>query len=281
VTAPAAGTALFVVFATRSLDLSWLPVSSDVIVVHNDASLDRASTAGHHVVDVDPGRNVGFGAAINLALDAVGTERVVLCNPDVVLTRRHWDVLLDAGPDDVVTVPLVDAQGQCTSVTSAYPTPISHLVSGYRLGRLAPRGSRARALLGKGLGTWGTAHDESLHRPVGTWPLRDRWVSGAVLSVDTARLRSIGGFDDRYFLYYEDVDLCRRLARRFPAMRAVVADIDPGVHRVGASATADHDTRATVERIRCQSATRYAREQRGLPWRACASLLRARSGTPT
>jgi hypothetical protein len=176
----------------------------------------------------------------------------------------------------VVTVPLVDTDGRLTSVTSEYPTPLSHLASGWRLGRLAPRGSAARSAMAKGLGAWGRAHDDSLHDPVGTWRLRDRWVSGAVLSVDADRLRSISGFDDRYFLYYEDVDLCARLARRFPATRAIVADVPPGVHGVGQSAATDSSGEVAVERIRCESAVRYAQERRGIAWRTCETLLRAR-----
>ena len=51
-------------------------------IVHNDGALDRASL-GARVVHVDAPGNVGFGAAVNLALPHVTTERVVLCNPDV------------------------------------------------------------------------------------------------------------------------------------------------------------------------------------------------------
>jgi N-acetylglucosaminyl-diphospho-decaprenol L-rhamnosyltransferase len=267
-------TAVFVSFATPVLDLDWIPEAANVVIVHNDTSLDRASITRPGVVHVDAGRNVGFGAAVNLALPHVTTERVVLCNPDIVLTPHHWDVLRNAGPDDVLTVPLLDEHQQPTSVTSRYPTVVSHLASGYRLGRFAPRGGWLRTTVTRGLGSWGRAHEASLRAPAGTWPLSERWVSGAVLSADAARLREIGGFDERYFLYYEDVDLCRRFARRFPTARAVVADTPPGVHRVGGSVTEHTDSRATVERLRRQSAVTYAHDQEGWSWRVCEALLR-------
>jgi hypothetical protein len=262
------------------LALDWLPDSADIVVVHNDASLDRCSTKGRPVVHIEAGHNVGFGAAVNLALRQITTDRVVLCNPDVALTELHWNALRVGGPDDVVTVPLVDPERCPTSVTSRYPTPFSHVVSGYRLGRFAPRGSRARSALSRGFGSWGHAHKQSLSRPVGTWPLRDRWVSGAVLSIDTARLDAIAGFDERYFLYYEDVDLCRRFSARFPAARAVVADVPPGTHQVGGSAGTDSRQSRDVERLRLESAVRYASAETGPGWRACERLLRARQTRP-
>jgi hypothetical protein len=271
----AAGTAVFVVYATSLLDLDWLPDSAEIVVVHNDASLDRRSTDRRRVTHIEAGSNVGFGAAVNLALPSVATDRIVLCNPDVSLTELHWNALVDASPDDVVTVPLVDSENRPTSVTSRYPSGLSHLISGYRLGRYAPRGGRARSILSRGLGSWGRAHEQSLRHPAGSWPLRERWVSGAVLSIDSARLRAIGGFDERYFLYYEDVDLCRRFSRRFPTARAVVADVAPGSHQVGGSARTDTLAARDVERLRLGSAVRYA-DQPGLGWRACERLLHAK-----
>ena len=159
---PEMSTAVFVSFATPALDLDWIPGDAEVVVVHNDASLDRASISRRHVIHLVAGSNLGFGAAVNLALTRVTTDRVVLCNPDIMLTTQHWDALTDAGPDDVVTVPLVDEHDQPTSVTSRYPTAASHLASGYRLGRFAPRGGRGRRVLTGGLGRWGRAHEESL-----------------------------------------------------------------------------------------------------------------------
>jgi hypothetical protein len=266
-------TAVYVVYATRTLDVSWISDDATVIVVHNDDAFDRTSLS-RSVIHVDAPGNVGFGAGVNLALPHVTGDRVVLCNPDLVLTPAHWHVLA-AGvtEDDVVTVPLIDETGAPTSTCSRYPTPFSQLATGYRLGRWLPRGSRGREVASRALGSWGRAHGESLRSPIGTWPLAERWVSGAALSVDVERFRAVDGFDEKYFLYSEDVDLCIRMARRWRSMRAVVADVPPGVHAVGASAAGDS---ARVERIRLDSTIRYADAQQGVVWSACSSLLRLR-----
>jgi GT2 family glycosyltransferase len=263
----------YVAYGTRSIDAGWVPSDADVVVVHNDDLLDRASVEAT-ALHIDAGRNVGFGAAVNLALAHVSTDRVVLCNPDTVLTAEHCDALLEADVDEIVTVPLVAEDGVPTSVTSAYPTPLAHLASGLRLGRVVPRGSRARGVASRALGPWGRAHSASLQHPSGAWPLSERWVSGAVLSVDTRRLRAIGGFDEGYFLYYEDVDVCARLARRYPMTRARVAPVTPGRHAVGGSSTGAPS--GAAERARLDSAIRYAHAQTGPAWRTTATLLALR-----
>jgi GT2 family glycosyltransferase len=259
-------TLVFVAFRTDAIDTSWAG-DAEVVVVHNDdreVAVDRADARHVH-----PGANVGFGGGVNRALPDVTTERVVLCNPDIELTSEHWAALTKAaGPDELVTVPLVDGDGRPTSVVSAYPSPLAHLLGGWRLGRYFPRGGRARRALAPLLGRWGRDHDRSLSQPVGAWPLTTHWVSGAVVSVDAARLRAVGGFDEGYFLYYEDVDLCRRLADAFPAMTVRVAGVDPGVHAVGASAT------GATARQRKASAARYAAARPGPAWRIVAALLR-------
>jgi GT2 family glycosyltransferase len=59
------------------------------------------------------------------------------------------------------------------------------------------------------------------------------WVSGACMLVRRAAFESVGGFDERYFMYWEDADLCRRLRVRGHEVR--YAPRATAVHRVGHS----------------------------------------------
>lgn len=255
----ARATVVVVAYRTAALDLGWLPADVSALVVHNDAALDEQNVRHPMVRHLHPPANVGFGAAVNLAAAEVRTERLVLVNPDVRLLPEHWPPLVAAGRDDVATVPLDDAAGAPTAVVAEYPGPLRFLLGAWRAGRLAPRGSRRRErLLPSG-------------RPPGSWSLDRCWVSGAVCSVDRDRFLSVGGFDPGYFLYYEDVDLCRRLARAFPGMRAVLADTAPGVHAVGGSAP--RDEAAAVAKLRRAGARRYAAGNEGPAWRAVAALV--------
>jgi N-acetylglucosaminyl-diphospho-decaprenol L-rhamnosyltransferase len=258
--AAAEATVLYVAYRTRSLSFEWLPKAAPVVVVHNDRTLGPPA-AGRPIVHVFSESNVGFGAAVNRGLERVQTQRVVLVNPDAELKPFHWDALVYAEPSELVTVPLLDSAGVPTQLVARYPSPVSILSMGLRLGRFLPRGTRARRLVSPLLGA------------VGRWPLAEHWVSAAVLSADVERLRSVGGFDPSYFLYFEDVDLCRRLAQQFPAMTVRVADVKPGIHAVGASGA--HQSNR-VERHRTASARRWATRQRGVLWRAAEAAIAVR-----
>jgi GT2 family glycosyltransferase len=265
-------TAIYVAYGTRSLDLEWIPDAAPVVVVHNDRELDSSAIVRPHVTHVRNDSNVGFGAAVNVGLEHASSARVVICNPDTALGRAHWDALACGGPDEVVTVPLIEPDGTPTSVVNRYPTPVTLVATGYRAGRLLPRGSRARSATTALLGRWGRTHSQLLKGRAGSFGMRDHWVSGAVFSVDAGRLRAVGGFRPEYFLYMEDVDLCRRLALEFPTMRITVAPVPPGRHAVGGSARAPGARRAADTRY-LASIRQYAAERAGLRWRLAAAAL--------
>jgi len=272
----ATATVVIVSFRTPSLDLSWVPRDAPVIIVHNDTSLAETGVAHSNVEHIRIAGNVGFGAAVNAALPRVGTQRVVLCNPDLVANAEHWTALTDAADNEVVAVPLLDGAAEPTSIVNAYPTPSSALLTAYRVGRVLPRGSCARALLTRCLGGWGREHVELGTTQGVALPLATHWASGAMLSVSTQRLRDVGGFDHGYFLYMEDVDLCRRLARLHPDMSVRIADVPPAMHAVGGSAVTRGE-RLTVDRHYLASIRRYVRRQSGLRWRALDVALVPRS----
>ncbi len=269
-------TAIYVAFRTRTIDCRWIPDSAPVIVVHNDCTFDRETLDRPRTLHLDSPTNVGFGAAVNRAVSAATTERIVLCNPDTVLTPEHW-FALDGDADEVVTIPLVDDSGAPTSVVAPYWTPLALAGTSLRLGaRLAPLGSRRRRLLSDHGGAWLRDQNLSLSpvtastgddvTPVSgrSWPLQQRWVSGAVMSIDRRRMSSVDGFDTRYFLYFEDTDLCRRLAGMYPAMTARVAATAPGRHTVGATGAGPGSS--AVERVRRRAAVIYGAGQVGWQW---------------
>jgi hypothetical protein len=265
-------TAIIVLYRTTSLDLEALPPGTPVVLVHNDRSLPSGSVRRDDVSNLHPEGNLGFGAGVNLALRCVRTPRVVIVNPDAELTSAHWQRLCDGPPDEVRTIPIDDDEGRPTSIVNRYPTAFGHLLSGFRVGRRLDRGSRLRSWLSRHGGSFARANDESLRLRSGRWPLTERWASGAVLSIDSERLRSIDGFDPRFFLYYEDVDLCGRLAAQYPTMDLVLLEEEPARHSVGGSA----EPGGAVEKHRLASAVAYASGQPGVPWRITAALLRLR-----
>lgn len=269
-------TVIYVAYGVKTLDLAWLPDDVPVILVHNDDQLDRSLLSDARVVHLGDGSNIGFGAAVNLALPVVETPRVILSNPDTSLCPDHFAALVDADPRELVTIPLIEESGTANSVVNPYWNVVSFVATAHRLGRLVPRGGRARRFVAPLLGAWGRGHVESLDSRTGSWPLSQRWASAAVLSVPTDALRAVDGFDDGYFLYYEDTDLQQRLAAHDETLSIRLADVAPGVHSVGGSVdSAAADGQAAVARIRQSSARRYADRQEGPAWRIAARLVGA------
>ena len=267
-------TVVIVAYGVDSLSLDWVPDTTEVIVVHNDDALRGDGCVHPNVVHVRPGRNVGFGAGVNLGLARVTTERVILCNPDTLLERAHFDAL-DGDDDAIVAIPLVEADGTPNAVVNPYWTIPTFLATVFRLGRFAPRGGvlrRAATRILRG----GSHHVDALRHQAGEWSLQERWVTGALLSAPTEALQAVGGFDERYFLYYEDADLQQRLSQRFPSMKVELRDVTPGVHLVGGCAV-DEETRAAVADHRRVSAKTYAGRQSGFGWRVTEAMIGARS----
>jgi GT2 family glycosyltransferase len=180
---------------TLERDLAAGALSYEVHILDNhsgDDLSDLPARFAHCQVHHSP-RNVGFGAGHNLlARQAGAADRLLILNPDVEFIQpasmdRLWAALGDTPGAKAAGPRLVTEQGA--------PQRWDH-------GRL--RGPRARIAMLAGDSYW---------RPT------DRsqvvaWVSGAVLLVDRAAFEEVGGFDERFFLYKEEEDLCLQLRRR-------------------------------------------------------------------
>jgi GT2 family glycosyltransferase len=247
--------ALIVVsFGSPRLDFRWVPENTPMTVVCNDGLRPDILATGevHHLM---PEANLGFGAAVNLAASLSDADRLVIVNPDCHLDSPHWDVLTKATEDEVVVIPLIEPSGAQTLVASRYPSRTRFLLSALR----------ARERLGRRLGA-------SVRRPSQSgvaFSLCTHWFSGAAFSISRRRFNDVGGFDEGYFLYWEDADLSRRLAIRNPSMSVRVAEVRPATHEVGGTATASR----AVALERLMSATRYAESTPGVGWSAIARLL--------
>lgn len=186
---------------------------------------DAYRAAGHHVRIVDnsgtyvgddddvvrPGANVGFGQACNLGVAALPSDVGVVCfhNPDVepavdVLERARS--LLASSSGTVAVAPVEVAGGVVRRRGYAYPSPLRELYLGarrrLRTGRSAP-GQEARPIVGRPEpGPSGVAAAS---------PASGRFPAFAFVVVDRVAFEAVGGFDPRYLLYVEDLDLWHRL----------------------------------------------------------------------
>ena len=149
------------------------------------------------------GANLGYGKAVNRAIADVAPEAdfVVVANPDVQWGPGSIDLLLQAAgrwPRAGALGPLIrDPDG------SVYPSA-RHVPSVIRGGMHAVIGPFWKK------NPWTAAYRQDRQhpseRPVG-------WLSGSCLLLRRAAFAEVGGFDERYIMYMEDVDLGDRLAK--------------------------------------------------------------------
>lgn len=133
--------------------------------------------------------NLGFGGGHNLLAGKTEAAYLLILNPDVEITAPGTiSRLLAVVRGD----PRVSVAGPKLLMADGSPQPYDH-------GRL--HGARAEIALRGGHAYWRAT---DVRQEVA-------WVSGAAMLVDHAAFRSIGGFDERLFLYKEDEDLCLRL----------------------------------------------------------------------
>lgn len=217
----------------------------EIVVVDNgssDGSVAALRAEHPDVTVVDAGGNVGYAAAANRGIAATSAPHVAIGNPDLVVAPGTAAALLsrlDAEPDLAAVGPaLFNPDG------SQYPSARTHAPTTDAVGH---------ALLGR----WvpGNRFTRRYRQLDAAWdrPRDVDWVSGALLFLRRTALDSVGGWDERYFMYLEDVDLCWRLRRM--GWRVAYEPAGRAIHVQGAS-TAAHPYRMIVEHHR--SAYRFA-----------------------
>jgi N-acetylglucosaminyl-diphospho-decaprenol L-rhamnosyltransferase len=172
---------------------------------------------------VTPGENLGFGRAVNLVAERTESEWIAASNADVEVRPGAIETMLEAGARDpgagAVAPRLVIPDGSTQHSVFAFPTvpyALALATGAYRLSRR----------LGDRLAIPGHWDAERARRVP--------WAVAAFLMVRRAAWDEVGGFDERQWLYAEDLDLGWRLHDAGWATR-----YEPGarVDHVGAAAT--------------------------------------------
>lgn len=230
-------------FAAAFTGLDW-----EAAVVDNASSdgSERAALNRTGVMLVRGSANVGFAAGVNTGISAVSAPFVLVLNPDCRLTPGSVRALLDElerHPRCAVIGPrIVNPDGTLQESARGDPDMLTGLFGRTTLlSRLFPTWSVVR----RNLASEAASDAEASSRRVD-------WVSGACMLARREALARVQGLDERYFLYWEDADLCRRLrhagweTRYMPGATAV--------HEVGQSS---RNARALANREFHRSAYRY------------------------
>jgi hypothetical protein len=179
----------------------------EIIVVDN-ASTDNtlALVKNFSEIKVLPqNKNLGFGRANNLGAKTAHGDYLVFMNPDVWVepdTLRRLTEFLDTRPHAGIVGPqLIYPDGQIQDSFRRFMKPHYQIIK--RLSWLL-RIKRLRQSVKKYL-MW----NQDPHTD-----FRCDWLVGAMLMIRSPLFKEIGGFDERYFLFMEDTDLCRAAAQK-------------------------------------------------------------------
>lgn len=182
-----------------------------VVVVDNnssDGSVEMVKSKYPWVTLHANRTNLGYGAAANRAIAGCTTQYVVLLNSDTLLPAGAVEALgryLDEHPQASIVGPrLVNADGTLQASCYSFPTPLDTFLENSTvavfLGRLIRR--HIPGIRGLYWRTW--PHDSACIVP---------WVKGAVLAMRLEAFKAVDGFDESFFMYFEDADLCYRMKK--------------------------------------------------------------------
>ncbi len=166
------------------------------------AELSGDSVLGLHYVAAP--YNKGFGAGHNSVLSKIDSDFHLILNPDVELFEDALEVALcrmQAEPEVILLSPrVISLEGQPEFLCKRYPTVLTLLLRAF-----AP--AFLRRLFQRRLD-----HYEMRDSCGGDAEVEVPLASGCFMLIRTGALRVVGGFDERFFLYFEDFDLSLRLA---------------------------------------------------------------------
>ena len=150
--------------------------------------------------------NLGYGRGHNLAIGSCVSPYHLVLNPDVELAPdaiAEALAFMDAHPDCGLLAPAVrDERGNLQYLCKRYPSVLDLLLRGFAPRRVS---EHFRARLDRyEMRDLINDHDTLWDPPI---------VSGCFMLFSTDVLKAVGGFDPRYFLYFEDFDLSLRAAR--------------------------------------------------------------------
>jgi GT2 family glycosyltransferase len=236
---------------------------AQITLVDNTADAAEAGRVADLIKSVDPGEarvvmlalseNRGYGHANNQVIQSSGADLHLVLNPDVeldVAALTEMIACVNSSADIVLVMP----SGRSRSGTPLY---LAKGMPGFLtlVGRALPLSNALRDALGNARYELRRNIEEAGNRP-----LKVPLASGCCMLARGPALRACGGFDERYFMYFEDYDLSLRLGSQGSVMHCPSARI---VHEGGGAARKGLRHLAWFAR----SATRFWRSH-GFRWRS-------------
>ena len=189
----------------RSVDGSLQDLIRNIIIQDNGSTdnVDRIKALFPHVKLGKNATNLGYSKAVNNGLQESSAPYVVLLNPDTfVIDGSLWVAIgyMETNREVAILGPkILNNDGSVQGSARAFPSAITGLFGRNTfLTRLFPNNRFSR-------------RNVATHKSDGITPVEVDWVSGACMVVRREAIHDVGFLDERFFLYWEDADWCRRM----------------------------------------------------------------------
>lgn len=217
-----------------------------IVVVNNDKEPLANSINGIKPEIIEKNENIGFGKAHNLGIQAAKGEYVLFLNPDAKLLRDTVGKLVEA------------------------------LQADEKIGIIGPvhigeRGIAEEECFGKKktpLSTIGAKIIRAKNKALSGDIFETDWVSGGAMMTRRCLFSEVGGFDENYFMYFEDVDFCLRIKKR--GWKVAVHSGAKIFHKSGQS----FSDNKRKKKYYYDSQAYYIRNNFGLAWALLMRILR-------
>lgn len=182
-------------------------IQAEVIVVDNasaDESVAMVQSLFPQVICLTNSKNMGFSAGNNLGVKAARGQYVCLLNPDTLVAEDSFEILLQQTENQknagALGPRLIEGSGQFLPESKrGLPTPLKALFRMWGLHKIFPKSAFFNAYYAPEL-------DEKENGPVDV-------LVGACFLVNRALYLKLGGLDERFFMYGEDIDLSYSIAQ--------------------------------------------------------------------
>lgn len=242
--------------ALQCLFSSSQALEMEVLIIDNasnDHSAEMISAEYPGVTLIKNAQNVGFGRANNQVLAAIHSRYLLLLNTDAFVqpdTIGKTVEFMDAHPRcGILGVKLVGRDGELQPSCRYFPTPWKIFLDRTGLGRFFGKAALMDDL------SWDHASVRNCD-----------WVPGCYLLVRKEVVDQVGLFDPRYFLYYEEVDLC--FAAKSAGWQVTFYPDTSVVHIGGESAKNEGSFSSEgrqIESLNIESELLYFRKNHGMP----------------
>lgn len=178
------------------------------ICVHDNASREDTDVLLQKFPDVllsKSSANIGFARAVNCFIGKTSAPYILILNPDTKVHQGFFESLLafmENHPQVGITGPKIyEKNGMIQGSARAFPTPLTGV---FGRSSLLTRWLPNNRISGKNI----------LVRKSSGQFMKVDWVSGACMLVRRAAVEDVGMLDERFFLYWEDADWCKRMSQK-------------------------------------------------------------------